>query len=998
MSRSLPLLDEDDLARLEDRLGAPDGASGGFGALQTERGALPLAALDVRARIDGLLARTELTQTFVNVTDVPLEATYIFPMPDRAAVTGFRMEVAGRSIEARLEERGKARASYDKAIASGQRAAIAEEERPEVFTLRVGNLMPGESAVVRFSLAGVLPYADGEATYRFPLVVAPRYIPGVPLPGPSVGVGTADDTDAVPDASRITPPVLLPGFPSPVRLSIEVVLDGGPAAIEAVRSSLHAVWEDGDGDARLVRVQPGSKLDRDFLLRYRLGGASVRSSLSVHPDADGASAGTFALTLLPAADVPEASPRPRAVAFVLDRSGSMGGWKMAAARRAVAHMVETLTADDTFGVLAFDTAIESPWAGSFGLRRADDRARSHAARWLGKVESRGGTEMAPALEIAAQALVHPEHAQGRDRLLVLVTDGQVGNEHEVLRRLKGPLHGVRVLAVGIDQAVNAGLLQRLADLGGGACELVESESRLDERLEAIHRRMGPPLLSSVRLDFAESGLEVETDSVVPSRAPDLFPGAPLVVLGRYRDTARGPLLVRASDARGAAWAEPVQPAARDNPAIAACWARLRLRALEDQYAACDSSADLERLERAIVAASLRFGVLCRFTAYVAIDRAEMVNAGGEVLRITQPVELPSGWGAEPLSAAAGAAPIGYKSLGMPAARLRAGGPLGMFRRLTGRRPEAAGGGEVEYVDSMLQEFVVSEDADRSDDVLTRSAPLYLSPEQAAAAPELPNRFAHARKVAEGGLGTIYRATDARFGDVLVTTYADRPDLTARFEAEARRLQGLSHPGLVPILEVFTGGGQLFVVRPAAGTPLSRWLAQHGLADPATAAHIVAEAAEVLAAAHAQGLVHGQLGPDDVLIGHDGHARIAGLGREPTGGALGVASYIPPEELLGAAPTLAGDIYRLGILLYHLLTGRLPYGAGGFPGMLERLREGQFDAPRAVNPDIPEALEAICLKAMGFDPSQRFAAAAELAAALRQFLAEAQPKRRKWFWK
>src|SRR5207245_8795773 len=104
----------------------------------------------------------------------------------------------------------------------GHRAAIAEEERPGVFTLRVGNLPPGESATVRLTLSGPLPFVDGEATYRFPLVVAPRYIPGVPLPGPSVGDGTAPDTDAVPDASRISPPVLLPGFPNPVRLSLSV--------------------------------------------------------------------------------------------------------------------------------------------------------------------------------------------------------------------------------------------------------------------------------------------------------------------------------------------------------------------------------------------------------------------------------------------------------------------------------------------------------------------------------------------------------------------------------------------------------------------------------------------------------------------------------------------------------------------------------------------------------------------------------------------------------
>src|SRR5262249_35178744 len=146
--------------------------------------------------------------------DQPLEATYIFPLPDRAAVTSFRLEVAGRVIEGELQERSQARQQYDAAIQAGHRAAIAEEERAGVFTMRVGNLPPGERAIVRLGLVGPLPYSDGETTFRFPLVVAPRYIPGLPLPGPSAGGGTATDTDRVPDASRISPPVLLPGFPN----------------------------------------------------------------------------------------------------------------------------------------------------------------------------------------------------------------------------------------------------------------------------------------------------------------------------------------------------------------------------------------------------------------------------------------------------------------------------------------------------------------------------------------------------------------------------------------------------------------------------------------------------------------------------------------------------------------------------------------------------------------------------------------------------------------
>ena len=172
--KTLPILSDQEIVRIVPEAD-PDA---GFGSLATEKGQLPLKAMDVHADINGLVSHVALTQTFVNTLGEPLEATYIFPLPDRAAVTSFRMEVAGRVVEGILKERGEARREYDEAIQAGQRAAITEEDRAGVFTLRVGNLMPGETAKVRLTLAGPLPYSDGEATFRFPLVVAPRYIPG----------------------------------------------------------------------------------------------------------------------------------------------------------------------------------------------------------------------------------------------------------------------------------------------------------------------------------------------------------------------------------------------------------------------------------------------------------------------------------------------------------------------------------------------------------------------------------------------------------------------------------------------------------------------------------------------------------------------------------------------------------------------------------------------------------------------------------------------------
>ncbi|MEJ7597987.1 MAG: VIT domain-containing protein [Kofleriaceae bacterium] len=607
----------------------------GFGALETARGLLPLTALQVDARVTGVIASIEVAQTFVNTTGTTIEATYVFPLPDRAAVHKFTMEVGGRVIDGLVEERGLARAQYDQAIAAGHRAAITEEERGGVFTLRVGNLGHGESAIVRLSLVGPLPVDDGEVTFRFPLVVAPRYMPGSAIGGDQAGLGVAPDTDLVPDASRISPPVLLPGLRNPVRLALRVTLEDHH--LHDVASSLHAVTT-AHRDAQVIEVQPGERLNRDFILRWRLDGSALRSSLVCADDDDGRG-GTFLLTMVPPSTTTVAA-KPRDIVFVIDRSGSMEGWKMVAARRAAARMIDTLTSRDRFCAIAFDDQVDlipEPQ-----LVAATDRNRFRAVEALAKVDARGGTELADPLNRAAHFLAggHDE----RERVIVLVTDGQVGNEDHILRELAPNLRKVRMFTLGIDRAVNASFLRRLASAGGGLCELVESEDRLDAVMSKVHRRIGTPIATELAL--REIGFELDHDTIAPKRLPDVYAGAPVTILGRYRGTAgRG----AAFEIEGSSLGDPLrvritrEPECEHAPWLAASWARAAIRDKEDRYAIGERG----DLEREIVELSRTYRVLSRFTAFLAIDRSEVVNAGGYLKQVVQPVEQPEGWAAAP---------------------------------------------------------------------------------------------------------------------------------------------------------------------------------------------------------------------------------------------------------------------------------------------------------------------------------------------------------------
>jgi Ca-activated chloride channel homolog len=694
-TRLLPLLTAEATPAISPR-GRP--TCGELSSASGER--LPLKALSVEAAVVGMTATSTVRQRFANNGDTAIEATYVFPLPARAGVTDFVADLAGRRVVGVLKERGQARADYEQALVFGQRAAIVEEDRSDVFSVRVGNLGPGEEATIEMVLTGPLAFEDGEATFRFPLVIAPRYTTGTPLQGDQTGGGLAADTDAVPDASRVTPPRLSDADVRP-DLDISLTVDDGGLAVSDLQASLPtAVLEPTEpeepslvGPTRL-RVEPGARADRDFVLRFRVDRQELSSSALLVPDADGpdAAEGTWSVTVVPPA---ETSGTPRDVVVVLDRSGSMEGWKMIAARRAAGRIVDMLDAADRFCVLAFDNVVEAPsdWADEApGLVAASDRNRFAAASWLGSLAARGGTEMAEPLRKAVDVLATTGTDFRRHASVVLVTDGQISGEDHLLRSLANRIGRTRVYCVGIDRAVNAGFLERLAALGNGRAELVESEDRLDEVMTRLARTIGRPSLTELRV--SAQGVELIDGTVTPNRPPDAFAGVPCVISGRYRGGTGSPdwgtLTVEADAPSGPfTTALPVRraPAAT---AVQKIWARAVVRDLEDEYA---SGGGDEELTERLVAHSLGFGVLSRFTAFVAID-PERTDAG-PLDEVVQPVEMPSGWAMQSYASAPLMAGASYSlsapapAAAMPASARRAAAPPSQYAAATMGHPAPA---------------------------------------------------------------------------------------------------------------------------------------------------------------------------------------------------------------------------------------------------------------------------------------------------------------------
>src|SRR4051812_35547744 len=271
----------------------PSGARRALGSLEAGKHPLPLEGVQLRARVVDRVAEVTVEQRFGNPFSDPIEAVYVFPLAGGCAVSRFEMQIGSRTLRAKVEARGEARRQYAEALQQGKRAALLEQERDDVFTVQVGNIAPGESIVARLTYSERLPFfEDGRTELRLPLVVAPRYVSGQELQREPAGHGVVPDTTTVPDASRITPPRLAPGFDPKVSLGIEVELFGGFSELACSQHALSA--SSGPESARVSLAREREPLDRDFVLRWRLAGAEVKSQLFVH--------GEFAmLSLLPPA-------------------------------------------------------------------------------------------------------------------------------------------------------------------------------------------------------------------------------------------------------------------------------------------------------------------------------------------------------------------------------------------------------------------------------------------------------------------------------------------------------------------------------------------------------------------------------------------------------------------------------------------------------------------------------------------------------------------------
>ncbi len=597
-------------------------------------GPCPLKHSDVKVDISRFVARVTVTQEFGNPFPEPIEAIYTFPLSEKGAVDAMTMLVGDRTIKGVIKRREEARQIYEDARRAGKVASLLDQERPNIFTQSVANILPGNEIRITISYVEYLEYKDGQYTFSFPMVVGPRYIPGGGSAPRPMERGTG--TPQVPDAERITPPVTPEGTRAGHDISLEVRLDTG-GEVGEITSELHPIEitpaEEG-ASTRIVRLKKAREIpNRDFVLHYAVSGAQIEDAVLTHTGAKG---GFFTLVIQPPKRVAADVVTPKEMVFVIDCSGSMSGFPIETAKSAMRQCIEGMNPGDTFNLVSFaggtGYCFERPVPNTPDNRRA-------ALAYLSGLQGGGGTEMMKAINACLGGPKDPE----RLRVVCFMTDGFIGNDMEILGTVKKNRGTARVFAFGIGNSVNRFLIENMGREGRGEAEVITLESDGNEAAKRFHERIQHPVLTDITVDFGD--LPVADVYPAPETMPDLFASQPIIIKGRYTGSAEGTVLVRGQTANGPF--ERVVPVtlpaeATGHDVLAPLWARTRIDALlSEDWLGAQQGAPNPGLKEAITELGLDYRLMTQYTSFVAVEE-KVVNEGGQVKTIDVPVEMPDG--------------------------------------------------------------------------------------------------------------------------------------------------------------------------------------------------------------------------------------------------------------------------------------------------------------------------------------------------------------------
>jgi Ca-activated chloride channel family protein len=579
---------------------------------------VPLKKTWADVDIAGVIAAVKVHQVFENTGSKAIEAVYVFPASTRAAVHAMRMKIGARTVEAKIERKTEARQQYEAAKQAGQRASLLEQERPNVFTMNVANIMPRDRIEVELDYSELVVPENSTYEFVYPTVVGPRY------------AGGAD-----PKADQwMANPHLPQGTPEPYAWDLKVHLQTG-IGLKEVSSPSHKIAVNYSGAATAdIRIDQKGGGNKDFVLRYRLAGDKIETGLLQYEEPGNLGRPTekfFALLVEPPKRPTLADIPGREYIFVLDVSGSMQGFPIDTTKELMRNLLPKLRPTDHFNLVFFSGA-NYTWSPKGSRPATESNIREGMDKIL-KESGSGGTELMGGLE-AAYAI--PAVGKGISRTVVVVTDGYVGVEAKAFRFIREHLDEANLFAFGIGSSVNRGLIEGMARAGLGEPFVVLGPQKAKAEAEKLREMIERPVLTDIQVQFGDAGAY----EVAPEKIPDLLALRPLLIYGKYKGDRPTRINITGHTGRGA-WHHTIDlrpaDARKENQALRTLWARKWVEILEDEFHLGGG----KPVEDAITNLGLFYSLLTPFTSFVAID-SEVVNRGGAPETVRQPLPMPEG--------------------------------------------------------------------------------------------------------------------------------------------------------------------------------------------------------------------------------------------------------------------------------------------------------------------------------------------------------------------
>tara|TARA_B100000315_G_scaffold252008_2_gene287882 strand:+ start:3958 stop:5946 length:1989 start_codon:yes stop_codon:yes gene_type:complete len=577
--------------------------------------AFPLKVTTVSANVNGVIADVIVRQTYANDGTVPLNAQYVFPASTHVAVHGMKMKIGDDVVVAKIKKRDQAKKEFTKAKAEGKSASLLSQNRPNVFTMKVANVMPGDHVDVELRYTELLLPTAGTYQFVYPTVVGPRY--------------SNQRASEFPESDQwVKSPYLKEGTEPRTTFDLKVMLSTG-LALQEVASSTHDVnvaWSD-QTMATVSLADPKTfEGNRDFILKYRLGGQQIQSGLSLF---EGKDENFFLLMMQPPEWVELKDISPREYIFVLDVSGSMFGFPLNTAKTVMKDLIGRLRDTDKFNVVLFAGAsqVMAPTSHQATQKNVQD-----AIRWIEVTQGGGGTEIVPALQ-RALALPRDEHVS---RTVVIVTDGYIDAESKVFEIIQNNLNTTNFFSFGIGSSVNRYLIEGMARAGRGEPFVVTVPAEAGSAAKRFREYVSSPVLTNIQVQ--SKGFEIY--DIEPPSIPDLLAERPIVVFGKWRGARVGSIEVSGKSAQGhyrkVVKVSEIKPR-QENSALPYLWARSSIMRLSDLAFGNENP----ELVSEITSLGLTYSLLTKYTSFIAVLE-KIRNPSGHAINRAHPVSLGQG--------------------------------------------------------------------------------------------------------------------------------------------------------------------------------------------------------------------------------------------------------------------------------------------------------------------------------------------------------------------